>query len=58
MDEKTVQLVFETYFDGELRGVDRIIIPGEEGDKRKQEILKRGWIEIDDKVIEELKAML
>jgi L-2-hydroxycarboxylate dehydrogenase (NAD+) len=35
-----------------------IRIPGERGDKLKAEALERGWIEIDDKIIEELKGLL
>jgi L-2-hydroxycarboxylate dehydrogenase (NAD+) len=33
-------------------------IPGERGEARKEKILEQGWIEIDDKIIEELRAML
>ena len=39
-------------------GVSEIIIPGEQGDKIKEENLKKGYVELDERIWEETKALL
>jgi ureidoglycolate dehydrogenase (NAD+)/L-2-hydroxycarboxylate dehydrogenase (NAD+) len=38
-------------------GINEIFIPGEKGERRKNEILKAGFIDIDDKILEEVKKL-
>ena len=39
-------------------GVTEIFVPGERSEKLKQENLQKGYLEIDDKIIEEIKRMV
>jgi LDH2 family malate/lactate/ureidoglycolate dehydrogenase len=38
-------------------GVDEILIPGEQGERRKQELLRQGFIEVEDPIIDELHKL-
>ena len=38
-------------------GVDEIFLPGEHSDRIKEENLKKGYLEIDDKIVEEIKNL-
>ncbi|HAT03268.1 MAG TPA: hypothetical protein DCS29_00615 [Candidatus Magasanikbacteria bacterium] len=40
------------------KGVREILIPGERAYRHKKICLKRGWIEVDEKVIDEIKGLL
>ncbi|MFC1753592.1 Ldh family oxidoreductase [Thermoproteota archaeon] len=39
------------------KGVEEIFVPGEHSDKLRQENLKKGYLEIEDKLIEDIKAL-
>ena len=39
-------------------GVEEIFIPGERSEKIKQENLKKDYLEIDDKIIEDIRSLL
>jgi len=40
------------------KGVDEIFFPGEKDERTKQENLERGYLEIDKRIIDEIKGML
>ncbi len=40
------------------KGVEEILVPGERALRRKQEVEKRGKIEVDDKIYQELKGSI
>jgi LDH2 family malate/lactate/ureidoglycolate dehydrogenase len=39
------------------KGVKEIFIPGERSQRTKEENLKKGYLEVDDKIIKELKEL-
>ncbi|MFC2175129.1 Ldh family oxidoreductase [archaeon] len=56
-EEKVSRLVKEVKGSRKAEGVDEIFVPGEQSERTKQETLKSGFIEVDEKLWEELNSL-
>ncbi len=56
--ENVSKLISEIKTARKAEGVKEIFVPGERSEKLKQENLKKGYLEIDDKIINEIKEMI
>ena len=56
-EEKVARLAEQVKSSRKADGVEEIFLPGEHSERIKQENLKNGFIEVDDKLWEEIKAL-
>lgn len=55
--EEISELIKEIKSSKKSKGVEEILVPGEKAEKIKQESLKRSWLEVEDKVINDIKSI-
>jgi L-2-hydroxycarboxylate dehydrogenase (NAD+) len=56
--ENTKQIVKKIKNSRKAKGIDEIFVPGERSERIKRENLKNGYLEIDKKIIDEIKGMV
>lgn len=56
--ERNIELIQKIKNSRKAEGVDEIFLPGEQSDRIKEENIKKGYLEIDDKIIEEIKGLV
>lgn len=55
--EETAELIKEVKSSRKEKGFDEILIPGEKGQKNYEKLVSEGFIDVDKKLIEEIKAL-
>jgi len=56
--ERNTELVQKIKNSRKAEGVDEIFLPGEQSERIKEENIKKGYLEIDDKIVEEIKELV